>query len=79
MVWCFVQMLSRFTDARVRKAVRLAADRQEIVDLVYGGGAVVACDTPVEPNDQYRADLKCPSGYRTGQSTVGRGRLSRRD
>jgi peptide/nickel transport system substrate-binding protein len=49
-----------FTDARVRKAVRLAADRQEIVDLVYGGGAVVACDTPVEPNDQYRADLKCP-------------------
>ena len=49
-----------FSDPRVRKAVRLVADRQKIVDLVYGGGAVVACDTPVEPNDQYRADLKCP-------------------
>ncbi|MFT4725950.1 MAG: peptide/nickel transport system substrate-binding protein [Granulosicoccus sp.] len=49
-----------FTDIRVRKAVRLAADRQALVDLVTGGGAIVACDTPVEPNDQYRADMSCP-------------------
>ena len=60
-----------FTDARVRKAVRLAADRQEIVDLVYGGGAVVACDTPVEPNDQYRADLKCPQDIAQAKGAVG--------
>jgi len=49
-----------FTDKRVRKAVRLAADRKALVDLVLGGGGIVACDTPVEPNDQYRADLSCP-------------------
>ncbi len=49
-----------FDDVRVRKAVRLAADRRELVELVLGGGGVVACDTPVEPKDQYRADLSCP-------------------
>ena len=48
-----------FSDARVRKALRLAADRQELIDLVLGGGGVIACDTPVEPNDQYRADISC--------------------
>lgn len=49
-----------FDDLRVRKALRLAADRQGMVDLVMGGGAVVACDTPVGPRDQYRADIDCP-------------------
>ncbi|NBT31952.1 MAG: hypothetical protein EBT13_08660, partial [Rhodobacteraceae bacterium] len=49
-----------FNDVRVRKAVRLAADRDELVKLVLGGQGVVACDAPVEPNDQYRADLSCP-------------------
>ncbi|MGH1482342.1 MAG: ABC transporter substrate-binding protein [Geminicoccales bacterium] len=49
-----------FDDLRVRQAVRLAADREELMKLVQGGGGVVACDTPVEPNDQYRADLNCP-------------------
>lgn len=49
-----------FSDLRVRKAVRMAADRQQLVQLVLGGEGVVACDTPVEPNDQYRADLSCP-------------------
>ncbi|OED41423.1 peptide ABC transporter substrate-binding protein [Chromatiales bacterium (ex Bugula neritina AB1)] len=49
-----------FDDVRVRRAVRLAADRQALVDLVTGGGGIVACDSPVEPNDQYRADISCP-------------------
>ncbi len=49
-----------FDDPRVRKAVRLVADRQALIDLVLGGGGVVACDNPVEPNDQYRAQLSCP-------------------
>lgn len=48
-----------FDDVRVRQAVRLAADRQALVDLILGGEGVVACDTPVEPNDQYRADISC--------------------
>lgn len=52
--------VSPFDDPRVRLALRLAADRQGMVDLVMGGGAVVACDTPVGPRDQYRADFDCP-------------------
>jgi peptide/nickel transport system substrate-binding protein len=49
-----------FTDNRVRQAVRMAADREDMIKLITGGAAVVACDTPVKPDDQYRADLKCP-------------------
>jgi len=49
-----------FNDIRVRQAVRMAANREELVALVLGGEGVVACDTPVEPNDQYRAELSCP-------------------
>ena len=50
-----------FTDARVRKALRIAADRQAIIDLVLGpGGGVVACDNPVWSGDQYHAPFDCP-------------------
>ncbi len=49
-----------FDDARVRKAVRIAADRQGLIDLVLGGGGVASCDTPAGPTDQYRADMDCP-------------------
>jgi len=50
-----------FTDARVRKAVRIATDRQAIIDLVLGpGGGVVTCDHPVWTGDQYRASFNCP-------------------
>jgi len=48
-----------FDDPRVRKAVRLAADRQELVDLILGGRGVISCDHPVAPNDQYRTNLDC--------------------
>ncbi len=59
-----------FSDPRVRKAVRLAADRQELVNLILGGQGVVACDTPVEPNDQYRADLSCPQDVEMAKSLL---------
>ncbi len=50
-----------FTDARVRKALRIATDRQAMLDLVLGpGGGVVACDHPVWTGDQYRAPFDCP-------------------
>ena len=49
-----------FGDARVRKALRIAADRQVIADTVLGvGGGVVACDTPVWSADPYRWDGEC--------------------
>jgi len=49
-----------FDNPKVRKAVRLAVDRQELVDLVMGGAATVSCDTPVAPSDQYRLKMDCP-------------------
>ncbi len=50
-----------FTDVRVRKALRIAANRQAMIDLVLGpGGGVVTCDHPVWTGDQYRAAIDCP-------------------
>ena len=48
-----------FSDKRVRKALRLAADRNALLALVEGGNGTIACDTPVGPADQYRANLSC--------------------
>ncbi len=49
-----------FTDVRVRKAMRLAADRAALLALVEGGNGAIACDHPVGPADQYRAQQDCP-------------------
>jgi peptide/nickel transport system substrate-binding protein len=50
-----------FDDVRVRRALRLAADRQEMIDLVLGpDGGTIACDTPVWPGDQYYLEIECP-------------------
>lgn len=50
-----------FTDPRIRKAVRIAVDRQEMSDLVAGpGGGTVVCDHPVWAGDSYQAEIACP-------------------
>jgi peptide/nickel transport system substrate-binding protein len=49
-----------FDDVRVRQAIRLAADRQAIIDLVLNGAGTITCDTPVAPNDVYRWETDCP-------------------
>ena len=49
-----------YNDARVRRALRLAVDREDMLKLVLNGRGIVACDTPVAPNDQYRMDVDCP-------------------
>jgi len=49
-----------FDDVRVRRALRMAADREAIVALVMNGEATVSCDTPVGPDDAYRWDGECP-------------------
>ena len=50
-----------FTDPRLRKALRIATDRQALVDLVLGpDGGIVSCDHPVWTGDQYRAPFDCP-------------------
>ena len=52
--------IAPFDDVRVRQAVRMAADREDLVQVIMGGAATVACDTPVKPDDQYHANIKCP-------------------
>jgi len=50
-----------YDDPRVRKALRIAVNRQEMTDLLLGpGNGVVACDTPVWPGDAYRWNGDCP-------------------
>jgi len=49
-----------FDDVRVRKAIRVAVDRQKLINTAVGhGGAVVACDHPVWPGDPYRWPGEC--------------------
>ena len=49
-----------YNDVRVRRAIRLAVDRDDLLKLALGGGGIVSCDTPVGPADQYRATFDCP-------------------
>ena len=60
-----------FTDARVRRALRIFADRDAMGKLVFGeGGYTVTCDNPVWSGDQYRADLTCPADIASAKSLL---------
>ena len=49
-----------FDDARVRKAVRIAVNREEMIQLIAGkDGGLVACDNPVWQGDPYHAAIDC--------------------
>lgn len=49
-----------FDDPRIRKALRIAVDREALTRLVVGeGGGTVSCDTPVWPGDPYRWEGDC--------------------
>lgn len=49
-----------FDDPRVRKAIRMSADRDALGKLVYGkDGYITSCDHPVWSGDQYRAEIDC--------------------
>lgn len=50
-----------FDDARVRKAIRIAVDRPDMMKLMVGeGNGTVGCDQPVRADDPFRAKLDCP-------------------
>ena len=51
--------IAPFDNLPLRRAMRVVADRQEMVDVALGGAGVVACDTPVKPDDQYRYNPDC--------------------
>lgn len=49
-----------YDDPRVRKALRIAADREAIIKVVLGeGGGHIACDNPVWQGDPYHWDGDC--------------------
>ncbi len=50
-----------FDDVRVRRALRVVADRQAMLDLALGpNGGTIACDSPVWPGDPYFSQMNCP-------------------
>lgn len=58
-------------DERVRQAIRLAADREEMINLLFGqGGATLACDNPVWSGDQYHLDQSCPQDLEQARSLL---------
>jgi peptide/nickel transport system substrate-binding protein len=48
--------VSPFDDPRVILAMKLALDRQQVVDIVYAGYASVAADSPIPTSDPYFPD-----------------------
>lgn len=52
-----------FNDVRVRKALRILADRNALLQTILGeGNGTIACDAPVWPGDPYYSnDLTCPA------------------
>ncbi|MGB1252460.1 MAG: ABC transporter substrate-binding protein [Candidatus Promineifilaceae bacterium] len=51
--------IAPFDNVALRRAMRVVADRQAMVDIALSGAGIVACDTPVKPDDQYRFDTDC--------------------
>lgn len=50
-----------FDNPLVRKAVRIAADREAMIKLMVGeGNAIATCDHPVMAGDPYRVEFDCP-------------------
>jgi len=50
-----------FDNPLVRRALRIAVDRQAMMTLMVGAtGGTISCDTPVRADDPFRAMLDCP-------------------
>lgn len=57
----FITDEAPFDDARVRKAMRIAANRADMMSLLVGAdNGQISCDTPVMKADPFRANLDCP-------------------
>lgn len=49
-----------FDDLRVRQAMKLVVDRQEMIDIILQGHGSIAYDHPVWPGDPYYLELDLP-------------------
>ncbi|MEM7030975.1 MAG: ABC transporter substrate-binding protein [Chloroflexota bacterium] len=59
-----------FDDPRVRKAIRVAADREEMLAQALDGRGIVTCDHPVWTGDVYRADIDCSQDIELAKSLL---------
>ncbi|MEM7535348.1 MAG: ABC transporter substrate-binding protein [Chloroflexota bacterium] len=59
-----------FDDARVRRAIRVAADREEIIAQTLNGRGIVSCDHPVWTGDIYRTEIDCPQDIELAKSLL---------
>ena len=59
-----------FDNPAVRKALRVVADRQAMVDQVLGGAGTVACDHPVWQGDRYWREISCPQDVELAKSLL---------
>ena len=49
-----------FDDIRVRQALKMVVDPEEIIAVVAQGHGTPACNSPAWPTDQYHLQLECP-------------------
>ncbi|MBR9827539.1 MAG: ABC transporter substrate-binding protein [Oceanospirillales bacterium] len=57
---------------KVRKALRMVVDRQEMMTLVSGADAgIVTCDHPVWSGDQYRTEIDCSQDIAGAKKLLG--------
>ena len=49
-----------YDDNRIRQALKMVVDPEEMVAVVMQGHAVKACNNPVWPTDQYHLPQECP-------------------
>lgn len=59
-----------FDDPAVRKALRVVADRQALIDQVLNGSGTIACDHPVWNGDQYWTAISCPQDIELAKSLL---------
>lgn len=59
-----------FDDVRVRQAMRMVADRQQMIDLIVNGAGTPSCDTPVAPTDVYRWEGDCPQDIEAAKALL---------
>ena len=59
-----------YDDLRVRKALKLLVDPDEMIAVITQGHATKACNNPVRPFDQYYLPTECPQDIEQARSLL---------